>query len=418
MDYAPIALQATDVLVDKHFHKIPDKAFRSETYKPRVPFKPNRRKRREEQERRDSREQEREEERRNSGDQEDRNRDLQRKQEEPYKDPEIEEAGYDSEPDYSSRQRDRNMRGGNRDWDSNRGDERDEDREYRGIPRHSGAGTGAGYGYSYPYSESTRSNSPPRIPYSQQPARIRPEYLPKYNAPPNLNSTRQNPYYFPPPLPPFSESGRDERDYGKEKSHRPKVIQRRSSYDDIHTQRSYAHSSHSKDQKLTRDNYSRRPRSDHGNGNGNGSRDKNKDIDSHVESMKDRAERYGVKEEVKGLFTKSPQGLAGGTIGALVGGWATGKWQESRSGRGREGDAEVLGLLIGAAAGGLVGNVVVDRWEEGRKEKERENEKGGKGGDSKSGERGRDRDRDGGRREERRDSIRGRDRGKSEGGWD
>ncbi|KAK6599143.1 hypothetical protein H4I96_08347 [Botrytis cinerea] len=378
MDYLPIGLQATDVLVDKHFHRIPDKAFRSETYRPRIPTKLSRRKRREEKERRNSRDQ---------GIREIRGarrleRATQKRQEEPYSNPEIEEAGYDSEPDYTSRQRERNMR--DRNWDSKW--ERDSD--LRDIPRHSGAGTGTGYVYGYPYEKSDRSNSPPSQIYSQQPPRLRPEYLPKYD--PFDRDERRGNY------------DSDER-YEKERTRRPKPIQRSSSYDDIHSQRkSY---SSNQDQRLSTRNASRTPRSDHG-----GSKD------SHTGTMKDRAERYGVKDEVKGLFTDSPQGLAGGAIGALVGGWATEKFQESQSGKDRKdmGDRAKIITLLGAAAGGLVANAVVDKWQDGKEETKKKQKKWDKkypdGKTDDNGERGdRDEGRNGESERERRDSVRSRD---------
>lgn len=421
MDYLPIGLQATDVLIDKHFHKIPDKAFRRETYKPRVPFKASRRRRREEKERRNSQDQDQDQDKRrdsrDSKDQEDRDRGVQSRQEEPYKDPEIEEAGYDSEPDYSTRQRERNMR--DRDWES-RGER---DRELRDIPRHSGAGLSAGYDYGHPYEESNRSNTPPQQIYSQQPPRVRPEYLPKYGAPRPLDSTSQNPYYFPPPpIAPFPDPfSRDERErdhdpderYERERSRRPKPIQRRSSYDDIHTQRK-SHPS-SSDQRLSTRDPNRRPRSDTDNG----------PKESHRDNMKDRVERYGLKDEVKSMFTDSPKGLAGSAIGALVAGWATEKFQESQTGKDRKdlGDRAKIYTLLGAAAGGLVANAVVDKWQDGKEETEKKQKKwdekypdGKKDKDSK-GERGdrerseregSDKDRERSERR-RRDSTRSRD---------
>lgn len=86
--------------------------------------------------------------------------------------------------------------------------------------------------------------------------------------------------------------------------------------------------------------------------------------------MRDRADRYGLKDEVRGLFTDSPRGLAGGALGALVGGWATEKLQEAQTGRDRRamGDRAKVYTLLGAAAGGLVANAVVDKWQGGREE--------------------------------------------------
>ncbi|THV55275.1 hypothetical protein BGAL_0011g00540 [Botrytis galanthina] len=407
MDYLPIGLQATDVLVDKHFHKIPDKAFRKETYKPHIPSKLSRRKRREREERRNSRDQgEDPERRRDSRDERERDdweRGTQKRQEEPYSNPEIEEAGYDSEPDYTSRQREKNMR--DRNWES----KGERDRDLRDIPRHSGAGTGTGYGYGYPYEESNRSNSPPSQIYSQQPPRLRPEYLPKYSAPRPLDPASPNPYYFPPPpIAPFPDPfDRDERRgkydsderYEKERTRRPKPIQRSSSYDDIHSQRK-SYSSNT-DQRLSTRNTSRRPRSNH-----------SESKDSHTGSMKDRAERYGVKDEVKGLFTDSPKGLVGGAFGALAGGWAAEKFQESRTGKDRKdmGDRAKIYTLIGAAAGGLLANAVVDKWQDGKEEtKEKQKKWDKKYPDGKIDGSGEREDWDGGRSgRERRDSVRSR----------
>jgi hypothetical protein len=42
----------------------------------------------------------------------------------------------------------------------------------------------------------------------------------------------------------------------------------------------------------------------------------------HLDRARERAHRYGLKDEIKGAFTKSKEGLAGGAVGALVGGWA------------------------------------------------------------------------------------------------
>ncbi|KAI9640624.1 hypothetical protein NHQ30_010923 [Ciborinia camelliae] len=424
MDYAPIALQATDVFLDKHFHKIPDKAFRKETYKPRVPFKASRRRRREEKERRNSRDQGQDQDQ-DQG--ESRDRGVQRRQEEAYDDPEIEEAGYDSEPDYSSRQRETNMKV--RDWDSRGEGDGDRDRDIRDIPRHSGAGAGAGgsadYGYGHTYEESNRSNNPPHLPYSQQPPHIRPEYLPKYDGPPQFGTASQNPYNFSPaPTAPFPEwgSGKEGRDedpsaqYVQARTRRPKPIQRSSSYDAIHRQHARHPSSDSDSEpgRSTREHHHhRRPRSDHGHGA----------PESRVEHVRERAECSARKDEVRGLFTDSGAGIAGGAIGALVGGWATGKFCEARVGRERErererGERARILTLLGAAAGGLVANAVVDRWQDG-KEVAREKQKswderfpdGKKVLNCERVDRDRDRDRDRNGKSERgrRDSVRSRD---------
>jgi uncharacterized protein YcfJ len=73
-----------------------------------------------------------------------------------------------------------------------------------------------------------------------------------------------------------------------------------------------------------------------------------------------------VKEEVESFFTKSKEGLAGGAVGALVGGWAAHKAQEAK-GREKHSSSPLL-TLLGAAVGGLAVNAVIDKWEDGKKD--------------------------------------------------
>ncbi|KAM3066120.1 hypothetical protein ACMFMG_010539 [Clarireedia jacksonii] len=300
MSYAPIALQATDLLVGKHFDKLPNSLFDKDRYKPN-------RLRRKSRKRRDQPD----ERTRDRDDRDDRD-----------DNPEIvepDELGYQSEPESKSNMHD--------------------------IPRHSGQGAG---GSQY----SNRSDTPPF--YSQQPPRT---------------SQQQSDYYFPPPpIEPYpdprpSSYGRDDRprrgtfddrdrnDYESNFYHdqrrRPKPIARRSSYDDLPIR-----DSHRKDQQLER----RKPKSL--------ASERGSD-----EGIREKAHRYGVKDEIKDMFSDSRKGLAGGAIGALVGGWAADKLQEAQTGKTdseRSGRSRLI-TLLGAAAGGLAANAVVDKWEDDKK---------------------------------------------------
>ena len=84
-----------------------------------------------------------------------------------------------------------------------------------------------------------------------------------------------------------------------------------------------------------------------------------------MDRVKDRAERYKLKDEMGSVFTTSKPGLAGGAVGAIIGGWAAKKAQIAY-GKEKNGSTNNLVTLLGAAVGGLAANVVVDKWEESR----------------------------------------------------
>lgn len=203
--------------------------------------------------------------------------------------------------------------------------------------------------------------------YSREPPHLRPEYAP---SPPPISSGY--PYaqgaYAPPANQPQNIERKSRRDsYGDEdyysdsyrRPRRPKAVTRRSS--SYHGPRSNAGG----DQQLAR--------------RSTGS--------EHLDRARDKAHRYGVKEEVEGLFTKSKEGLAGGAVGALVGGWAAHKAQEAK-GREKHSSSPLL-TLLGAAVGGLAVNAVIDKWEDGKKEtsekQEKWDDKFDRGGDSDGG---------------------------------
>lgn len=91
-----------------------------------------------------------------------------------------------------------------------------------------------------------------------------------------------------------------------------------------------------------------------------------------------------MKSEKKDLFTDTPTGLAGGAVGALVGGLAAQKAQKDR-----RDDPDVVLTLLGAAVGGLAVNAVVGKGEDkklveqrvlhGSKEREHRKSRGSNG---------------------------------------
>jgi hypothetical protein len=186
--------------------------------------------------------------------------------------------------------------------------------------------------------------------YSREPPRLRPEYAP---SPPPIGSGY--PYaqgvYAPPPFQSQSLDRRSRRDshgdedyYSDSVRHprRPKAVTRRSS--------SY-HGPRGDNQLVRR--------------SGSGS--------EHLDRVRDKAHKYGLKEEVEGFFTKSKEGLAGGAVGALVGGWAAHKAQEAK---GREKhNSSPLVTLLGAAVGGLAVNAIIDKYEDGKKDTSEKQEK-------------------------------------------
>jgi len=98
-----------------------------------------------------------------------------------------------------------------------------------------------------------------------------------------------------------------------------------------------------------------------------------------VDNARDKAHRYGLKDEITDVFSSSKAGLAGGAVGAVVGGWAA---QEAQVAMGKDGGGRkdkcatsAVLTLLGAAVGGLAVNALVDRYEDGKKEAKEKQEK-------------------------------------------
>lgn len=130
---------------------------------------------------------------------------------------------------------------------------------------------------------------------------------------------------------------------------------------------------------------------------------------SHGEKVRDTAHRYGLKEEIEKNFTKTPAGITGGVVGAVVGGWAARKMQTARDGGHHGKTSHAAVTLLGAAVGGLAVNAIIDKWEDKKLKTEEKQDKW----EEKYGARSED-ESDGGRsshrsRRDRRDSRDSRD---------
>ena len=320
--FISLGLKATNFLVEKHFDKVPDAALHPETYHPANLTSKQRRERTAEKRRRKN-------ERLRKG----------------TSNSSSESSSSEGDDDTNSIQ----------DRGASPVDKLSEDMQHqtqRGAPRSMFSPV-----QTYIPPQQQAYDGPPI--YSHEPPRLRPEYAP---SPPPMNSGY--PYaqgaYAPPPFQPQPERRSRRDSYGDEdyysdsygKPRRPKAVTRRSS--SYHGPRS----SGGGDQQLAR--------------RGTGS--------DHLDKVRDKAHRYGLKEEVEGFFTKSKEGLAGGAVGALVGGWAAHKAQIVQ-GREKHSSSPLL-TLLGAAVGGLAVNAVVDKWEESKKDLPEDHDADSEGGKS------------------------------------
>lgn len=321
-DFKPLigpGLGVVDQLIDKHFDKLPNSAFRPETYKPSRILKS----------RRDSKAS------RHSG---------------------HNDSGHND----ADRESDRETQTGRRGRDR---------RHTHSTPR-SEAGTVRDHYYSRPTELSegnleTHDRSMTRAPpnygdvspsypsdgllpvYSHAPPTQRPEYIPE-NLPPPPMSTY---YDSRPPRSVAMDRGRHvdpqrDDDYYSDTYHaprRPKAVTRRSSsYHGPRSKGDYAHR-----QQVTRHQ-------------GRGG--------DQLARMKEFEERYKLKDDLNNMFTSSPEGLVGGAAGAALGGWAAQKAQLGYAKKGSRREPNPLLTLIGATVGGLAVNSLVDRMQDNKKE--------------------------------------------------
>lgn len=308
-DFIELGIEGVDKVVDKHFHKLPDKALHKDTYHPRNLRKSHRRR----------------------GTQD--------------SSPSPERPPYPESP----REQDYQRRRSHEDLDPNLAyrDLYTEDETPRYINMQDNEYPPQ-RGYSPPRGYSPQVGYQDRM-YSHEPPHLRPQYVPAGPPPPGIGQQREYPappntYY-----PPRANRGRNGYDFDdgyhsdvQQPPRRPKMDRRRSS--SYHGPR---------DGQLAL--------AGKRNGNGNGM----------VEQARDKAHRYGLKDEFD-VFTKSKAGLTGGAVGAVVGGWAAHKAQVAKKGKQ---DTNDLLTLLGAAVGGLAVNAVVDRWEGSRRDTEEKQER-------------------------------------------
>lgn len=130
--------------------------------------------------------------------------------------------------------------------------------------------------------------------------------------------------------------------------HRPKAVTRRSSsYHGPRDRDNYGYG-----QQLAR------------RGHGTGS----ETIDRYGDKAREAAHRYKLKEDINNVFTASGAGLAGGAVGAAIGGWAAQKAQVGYTKNGHKHESNPILTLLGATVGGLAVNAAVDKWQDGKKE--------------------------------------------------
>lgn len=217
----------------------------------------------------------------------------------------------------------------------------------------------------------------PYVPYSQNQPHLKSEYVP---SPPPL----AQPYFPPPPTAPqavgryagrryqdeSSDDGDDDDDdgyYSNRKPRRPRALSRRwsSSYHEPRGQNDYGYNDRQLVWRSRRGSLQDR----------SGDRSKSRDGSA--------GQKHGFKDEIGHVFTKSPAGITGGVVGALVGGWVA---KKAQVGSGREGKhhSNALITLLGAAAGGLAVNAVIDKFEDRKKERAGE-EKWGSGDEEDDG---------------------------------
>lgn len=316
-DFIELGIEGIDKVVDKHFHRVPDKALHKDTYHPRNLKKIRRRRSS------SSSEQEQEQEQPPSPQQQ-KQRQRPRSQQVP--DPNLAYQDPYTENEYPGFI---NMR----------------DNEYPYAPN--------------PYPQSYPQNPSQEPLYSHEPPRQRAQYIPA-----------------PPPEQQRAGRGRGQGRSGYESDDESDSGSERYYSDTPARRRPGMNRRHSSSYPGTGGNGQLAVRGKR-NGDGNG---------TMVEQAKDKAHRYGLKDELNGVFTKSKAGLAGGAVGAVVGGWAAQKAQVA-TGRDRDGREKGKGkaandllTLLGAAVGGLAVNAVIEKLEEAKKGDSggEEEEKGGR----------------------------------------
>ncbi|CAG8949620.1 hypothetical protein HYFRA_00007853 [Hymenoscyphus fraxineus] len=343
-DFIELGIEGVDKVVDKHFDKIPDKYLHKGTYSPR----------------------------KLTGS-------FHRKDKKNHK---MRERSPDPDLAYGADHRARETRHEPISMRDNEASPRNINDPYPDYGNERVPNYSPNYSFSEPHTQPV---------YSQAPPRQRPQYTPPYY-----------PEQAPAPSPPYQEyppAFDDHRARSVEQGRR-----RRDSFSDD----DYDLDRHARRPERPSASVRRRSSSYHGpssrsNEIARATKHPESSLGGVKQKAKDKASRYGLKDEVD-IFSSSTVGLAGGAVGALVGGLAAREAQKA-TGQDKNGDKAVNGLLtfLGAAAGGLAVNVVVDRWEESKKDADVKLDKRERKFESGRGERDRrdrslDRSRRGGRR--------------------
>lgn len=387
-DLVELGLEGADKLIDKHFHKIPDKALHSDTYKPHRFRKDSQ----------DSHNDSRERDQQHPHHHHSRDREQRRDSVWEAQEAAAEEGRYP----HSRRQQDHQP--SKSQWD-NEWDHRRDNRQTRSpSPLRSNMAqqytTSSGRPHSAIYAQDGPAVAAPWTDY------------PDYHGPATgrANASQQ----FSPRESTLKPASRV--DAYSPATHRPSQPRRRSSsyHGPRDRNRFYSSSEDSDDE----DSDYRRRQSDHRSrnsqqgsqqlarregGNGSAAAYARSERTNKSKSHSDHDFKDKIQDNLKDNFTDSKQGLAGSALGALVGGFVAHKALESRGGR-DQGNREKALTLLGAVVGGVAVNAVVDKLEDRKTEQTERRKKGKEIRD--------DRERHGGRRdgrdEDRRDDRRAR----------
>lgn len=365
-DLVELGLEGADKLIDKHFHKIPDKALHSETYK--HPFHHSHGSSQDQQRHRD------EDSRRESqrGRERDKRRDFVWEEQESLAEEgrytpqsrrregeqETEKRNFDTTWDYNNNRRDsgRDISPRTR-MSSSHLPLQQQDRYREGRPRDNGNSTL--YAQDGPFVTAPWTN------------------LPDYHAPALGGNQSQQQF-----------STRDSRHYDPANYRPPAQRRRSSSYhgprgrDRFYSDTSSSSSDSDSDRRPRRSGDTK----SHQGGTKNtqltrrdGESQYNKTAAAHARSdytsSKNPHTNRDFKDNIKDNFTDSPQGLAGSALGAIVGGYVTHKALEARS-HGENKDRDKALTLLGAVVSGVAINAVVDKFEDRRGERDERRRQG------------------------------------------
>lgn len=352
-DLVELGLEGADKLIDKHFHRLPDKALHSETYK--HPFRKG----------------SQDSDNNGSRSRDDRRRGDSRKQREQRRDSvweEQESLAEEGKYTPSQREQERKSRQFDTEWDTRR----DSQRAFAArspSPRTSMAQQ------QYRDNNGRPLNNANSTVYTQDGPFVTPPWttLPDYRAPAAAIHPNASQQFSP----------RESRQYDPS-NYRPSQRRRSSSYHGPRGNNRFYSSDSDSDSDLSDSDHRHHgrgaSRSHHSNNQQLTKRESQYDKTPAAYARSDRTSRSNphqdrdVKENLKDNFTDSPQGLAGSALGAIVGGYVTHKALESRGHQPSNKDKALT--LLGAVVSGVAMNAVVDKFEDRKEEKEERRRKG------------------------------------------